>query len=142
MYNFFWRFLKLIEIAKGQGELVAETFILNSLSVPSVRSVAGIWNICNEEYVNEVKEDWTEPELLQWLKDHFFYERFGKINPHAFVIGTTLEFDYEFAFFYSDAVKEENKEANLGAHLGRTLTWHEDGTVTNSENLLRDSAYL
>ena len=136
------RFKALFTLAKSDKPDETVPFTLNSLGIPKLQCAAGIWNTVSDDVLSETDSIHSEEQLLQWLCQHFYFERYGKVNEFALRIGTTMEFDYEFAFFYPEALLEGNQEENLGPYLSKTLVLNLDGTVSKTCDSIRYSAYL
>ena len=98
--------------------------------------------MAEDEVVSGSADLKTDQELLPFLQKYFYFERYGIVGDHSFRIGTTLEFDYEFAFFYAEALLAENKLKELGPYLSQTLVFLEDGSITTDRKVIRYSAYL
>eukprot|EP00386_Alphamonas_edax_P006744 GDKI01021715.1.p1 GENE.GDKI01021715.1~~GDKI01021715.1.p1 ORF type:complete len:174 (-),score=65.25 GDKI01021715.1:96-617(-) len=79
--------------------------------------------------------DWGK--LCAWLKEHVCIERHFDFTERAIVIGTTREFDIEYAFFSADAVAKGDLKL-----LGQWVEVDGDGNVTLKCDKVRHSAYL
>lgn len=110
---------------------------------------AGLWTVFEEDEESEIQENEknkiaekafldTESKLFQWLKENLAVERQVEVFPNSIVVGTTMEFDYEWAFFNAQAALEQQ----LGKHLSGLLELSEDGVLKKKNETVVLSAYL
>jgi hypothetical protein len=97
----------------------------------------GLWSIYEEDEDRPEEEPTTQEELFTWLQDNVAVERDVNVNAHSIVIGSTMEFDCEYAFFTAEAVR--NNE--LGQYL-QPLVAIEGDEVKATKSTVRLSAYL
>jgi predicted DNA-binding WGR domain protein len=126
--------------ASADGEDAAEEHVLAALSIPDMQSVHGIWGLWDEdERPKTFKPLNNEAKLKAWLSSNLAVEREVVIGQHGILIGSTGEFDVDYAFFRPQALAA----GELGKHLTPLLKYDEaTNTVTAVQPTIRYTAYL
>ena len=117
-----------------------EKYISKTLKVDSMNQVHMLWCVFEleliESYPTHIQ---TEAELTSWLTEKMLSERFHKISPNGLFVGSTGEFDIEYAFFTAEAIAL----GELGKHLGSLVTIDpKTQTIQANKSAYRASAYL
>jgi hypothetical protein len=101
----------------------------------------GLWTIAGPDAEEEDKPDHkfgTYAELFEYLKEHVSTERDTVVNPNSIIFTSTMEFDWQYAFFDAQAVLN----GELGKYLQPYLAISETGEVSLTTNKVVLSAYL
>lgn len=76
--------------------------------------------------------------LFKFLKKQLGWERYLYNNKHSVVVGTTMEFDHEWAFFEKEAVES----GELTEHLKKLIKLNDKGEVERINEKIIAKAYL
>ena len=117
-----------------------EAYISKTLKVPTIHFVHMLWTVFDleliESYPSHIQ---TEEELITWLTEKMCSERFTKVTPNGMFIGSTGEFDIEYAFFTQEAISSDQ----LGKHLSTLIQINpKTQAVEATKSIYRASAYL
>jgi hypothetical protein len=132
--------------ARSEGYEGAEKFAVDSLCVPSIMmSVHGLDSMFHARGQDQSAEDSAAPseplpsdaQMKEWVKKNLSAERLVVAGKDSIVVGSTGEFDVEYAFFNLPALR--NKE--LGENL-MPLWVERNGTVAARAPKQRASACL